>query len=230
MPMALRIGRNFGSRGGHQGPTATDNPHNIDYILYTAGYCLARSSPPAHESTLFALASRNTGATTSPPRPSDIVPGQKVLEKKKPTDLDRQALPAPCQLSSRGPHWTGVSTRCFPQPDTWCPHASMLTTPEPWLIVYSLPSKGTMQIRSLVLGKGQNGVPVPLSRSTCPKEKGYDAFSCFPNSRSTTPSHQPHVEIDATALGWRATSSNDNEINSTSSSPPRMSKYANATP
>lgn len=47
--------------GRHLGPAATDS--NIHYILYTAGKCLAHRSPPAHESTLFALASRNTGAT-----------------------------------------------------------------------------------------------------------------------------------------------------------------------
>lgn len=44
MPMALRIGRNFGSRGfirALQQPT----PTTIDCILYTAGKCLARSLP-----------------------------------------------------------------------------------------------------------------------------------------------------------------------------------------
>lgn len=76
---------------------------------------------------------------------------------------------------------------------------------------------------SLVLGKGPNGVPVPLSRGTCLNEKGYDALSCFPNSRSTTPSHQPHVEIDATALGWADNFQHQRreEINSVSMSPLR---------
>lgn len=62
---------------------------------------------------------------------------------------------------------------------------------------------------SLVLGKGTIAFLSLSHGAHAQKEKGHDALSCFPNSRSTTPSHQPHTEIDATPSGWRETSSSE---------------------
>lgn len=129
MPMACVSGVTLAA-GGASGP--------YSYTLYTAGKWLARSSPPAHESTLFALASRNTGATLSPPRPSDIVPGQKVLEEKKPTDLDRQAFSTPCQHFISGAPLDGrfnavLSAARYVVPT--CQHAD-----DPRTLAYSLQS------------------------------------------------------------------------------------------
>lgn len=161
MPMGWCIGRNFGSRGGIralQQPTAT-------YILHTVhgpGNALLtgphlRTSPHCSHSLL------ETPAPRSPsPRPSDIVPDQREKCTKRKSQQILTGKPARHPVSSLisgspldGRFNTVLSAARY-VPTCLSQHASILTTPEPWLIVYMLGSLHT----------------TVHANKTCPREGG----------------------------------------------------------